>query len=118
MEKHIPSLETRFYDLAGTSSLNFKENIDLNQFAKDLTDIDTNTYKPVTVKVYVEDETIITLYAAKHEDISRYQNTIHKIPVKKFKVTVENEKLFKYIKQLQLTLVIDDIDVENFEVKN
>lgn len=118
MEKHIPSLETRFYDLAGTSSLNFKDNVDLSRFAKDLTDIDTNIYKPVTVKVYVEDETIITLYAAKHEDIEKYQHPTEKIPVKKFKVVVDNQKLLNYIKQLQLTMVIDDIDVENFEVIN
>jgi TATA-box binding protein (TBP) (component of TFIID and TFIIIB) len=116
MEKHIPSVETRFYDLSGTSSVKLKEEVDLEKLASDLTDIDLEKYHPVAVKIYIDKELILTVFAAERGVTFETNN---KVKVKKFKVAVEFHQLQKYIKNLQFTLVAEDgLRIENFEVIN
>jgi hypothetical protein len=119
MEKHIPTLETRFYDLAGTSSLNFNKDFDLEKLATELTSIDLSKYKPLAVKVYMDKEIILTFFAADKEYLAQEDALENeRIPIKKFKVTVDQATLSRYVKTIQFTLVCDEHKVENFEVIN
>ncbi|HEY8402627.1 MAG TPA: hypothetical protein VIK89_15265 [Cytophagaceae bacterium] len=119
IEKHIPKTETRFDDLVGVASLNFNNNTEFEQFAQRIAGIDITAYQPISARFFIiEQETIVTIYGL---DIKKHQEHFArtgKIPVKIYKVETSLEELFKYIKQIDFTLVSGQYEVEDFEVIN
>lgn len=119
MEKHIPRIETRYDDMAGAVSLNFNETMDFNAFSESVMGINLLQYEPVSLRIYLNHkDMVVTVYAIDKKNMLTEPQIPGKIRVKKFKKEVAPEILFSYIRQIDLTLVNGDFDIESFEVMN
>jgi len=119
MEKHIPKIETRYDDMAGAVSLNFNETMDFNAFSESVMGINLLQYEPVSLRIYLNHkDMVVTVFAIDKKFLITEPQNAGKIRVKKFKKEVAPEILFSYIRQIDLTLVNGDFDVESFEVVN
>ena len=118
MEKHIPRTETRYDDLAGVVSLNFREDFDFYEFAKNVADVDLDLYEPISVRVFAHNGIVITVYALDKARYRQHRATTGRLLVRKFKVEVSPVQLAQYVRQIDCTLVNGEYDVEDFEVIN
>lgn len=118
MEKHIPKAETRYDEMAGVASLNFKDEAHFEKFAEEIAGVDLAKYTPVSLRVFFHKEIVITVYALIKDEYESHRAKTGKLLVKKFKVEVSPINLIPYIKQADCTLVNGEFDVEDFEVVN
>lgn len=118
MEKHIPKTETRFDDMAGAVSLNFRDSIDFATFAREVAGVDTDKYEPVSLRVFLHKDILVTVYAVDKEKVEAHRARTGRVLVKKFKVEVAPADLLSYFKQVDCTVVNGEYDVEDFEVIN
>ena len=118
MSKDHIKAETRFDELSGAVSLNFHDKEDFKNFAATVGKVDVNRFNPVGFRAYYHHELIITIYAVDKQLQQEFTVQKGKLPVHKFKVEVPVNKLFSYIKQLDFTMVKENINVEDFEILN
>jgi hypothetical protein len=113
---NLPPNETRFDDLNGIVSVNFKENENFNTIAASLTGYDPTRYEAVALRVFIyEHNPVITLYAIDKEK-QPFSLRHEKLPVKKFKMETTFEEIFKKFKSLNFTLTAQDYHLEDMEV--
>lgn len=116
-EKHSVRTETRYDDLAGAASLNFSDQTDFFLFAEQVAGVDLTKYEPISLRVFaIEKEIMVTVYALDKENYQHHYEQTGKLLVKKFKTETTLQQLFKYVKQLDFTMVSGEYDVEEFEV--
>jgi len=115
MEKPTMHTETRYDDLSGTMSVNFRENEGFEQFVSRVAGVDLSRYQPVAMRLYVDKEAILTVYATDRSQTIPRENT-DKLQVRKFKINVSLEELFSSFRQLDFTLLKEGYAVDNFEV--
>lgn len=118
MEKHIPKAETRFDDMAGAVSINFKEGINFEQFASEVAGVDLEKYTPVSLRIFFHKEILVTIYALIKGEYEDHQTKTGKLLVKKFKAEISPIHLIPFIRQADCTLVNGEYEVEDFEVVN
>lgn len=116
MEKHAMHTETRYDDLSGTMSINFRENENFATFAARVAGVDPNLYEPVAMRLYLDKEAILTIYATERGHAPAKGDTTSKMKVKKFKVGISAEDLFGSLRQLDFTLLRDGLVIDNLEV--
>lgn len=120
MDSIIQPYEPAGHDLTGHASLNFhkKENFDL--FAANLAGYNPDRFTPVALKIMVEkNEVIVTLYAldkSKQEMATDFPED--KLPVKKFKLTMNWIHFMGHIKQFDLILSDGSFDLKDMKVIN
>ena len=107
--------ETRYDDLSGTMSVNFRENESFEKFVSRVAGVDLSRYQPVAMRLYVDKEAILTVYATDLTQTPPAENN-GKLRVKKFKINVSLEELFNSFRQLDFTLLKEGYVVDNFEV--
>lgn len=82
-------------------------------------DYNRDRFEALALRVYLGDETVITVYAV---DKTRQENTtqiIDKIPVKKFKISgISVADLFSYCEGFNCTLSTGNYAIEDMEVIN
>lgn len=117
MENKVPA-ETRFDDLSGAISMNFAENHDINNFSKKVANINTEQYQPICLRIYIQSEVIITIYAIDKSQYETHKAKTGKILVRKFKLDITLQELFSWFRQIDFTLVAGDYKVEDLEVIN
>jgi hypothetical protein len=115
MEKNTMHTETRYDDLSGTMSVNFRENESFEKFVSRVAGVDLSRYQPVAMRLYVDKEAILTVYATDQTKTIPAENN-GKLRVKKFKTNVSLEELFNSFRQLDFTLLKEGYVVDNFEV--
>lgn len=115
-EKKMPPNETRYNDLAGIVSINLGEHEDFNIFASELAHYSPDRFKAIALKVFIEKEPIITLYA---RDKWNSEPTVSgKMPVRKFKIRMGLEEFFKKMQQCNFLVTTGEVDIEDMEVVN
>ena len=107
-------------DVSGFLSVKFANGQTLDDFcAANVADYNRDRFEALAIRVFVGDETIITVYAV---DKTRQEvSTINTgtIPVKKFKITtVPLNDLFTYCEGFNCTLSTGNYNVEDMEVIN
>ena len=107
--------ETRYDDLSGTMSVNFRENEGFEPFVSRVAGVDLSRYQPVAMRLYVDKEAILTVYATDRSQTIPRENS-SKLQVRKFKIHVSLEELFSSFRQLDFTLLKEGYAVDNFEV--
>jgi hypothetical protein len=118
MEKEALPHETRFNDIEGVVSLNFRDRENFNFIGRAMAGYDAERFEAIALRVYYEAVSpIVTLYAI---DKLRKQNSSDpdKLPVHKFKMQMTFEELFSYFKQFDFTVATGDYKLENMEVVN
>jgi hypothetical protein len=115
MENKVPA-ETRYDDLTGAISVNFKASEDFNSFANKVARVNLEKYLPVSLRVYIHNEVIITIFALDKANYETHKQQTGKTLVRKFKVDISLQELFSYFRQIDFTLVAGDQKVEDFEV--
>lgn len=117
MEKPAMHTETRYDDLSGTMSVNFREGESFEQFVSRVAGVDLSRYQPVAMRLYVDKEAILTVYATDRSPTIPRENN-GKLQVRKFKVNVSLKELFNSFRQLDFTLLKEGYAVDNFEVSD
>ena len=115
MEKPAMHTETRYDDLSGTMSVNFRENEGFEQFVSRVAGVDLSRYQPVAMRLYVDKEATLTVYATDRSQTIPRENS-DKLQVRKFKINVSLEELFSSFRQLDFTLLKEGYAVATFEV--
>jgi hypothetical protein len=117
MEHHPLHTETRYDDLVGTLSVNFRNSEDFNAFAARVAGVDLNRYQPIGLRVYVGHETMLTVYATEHTQAAAHRTNAGKVTVRKFKVGIPLEDLISSFRQLDFTLLAKGYTVDELEIK-
>lgn len=114
--------ELRFPEegISGNISIKMANGQTLDDFCfQHIPDYNRDRFEALAIRVFVGDETIITIYAV---DKKRQEGTSfgeNKIPVKKFKLTtVPLSELFSYCSSFNCTLSTGNYPLENMEVVN
>jgi hypothetical protein len=115
MENKVPA-ETRYDDLTGAISVNFKDSEDFNSFAYKVARVNLEKYQPISLRIYILTEVVITIYAVDKANYETHKQKTGKTLVRKFKVDISLQELFSFFKQMDFTLVAGDHNVEDFEV--
>ena len=106
--------------LSGALSIKMANGQTLDDFCvAHFTDYNRDRFEAFAMRVYVGQETVITIYAV---DKVRQENTtlnLDKIPVKKFKITtlMVNE-LFSYVEGFNCTITTGVHDIKNMAIIN
>ena len=106
--------------IAGEMSVKLANNQTLDDFCvQHIADYNRDRFEALAIRVYVGDETVITIYAV---DKTRQENTtimVNKLPVKKFKITtLPVSELFSYCEGFNCTLSTGNYALEDMEVIN
>lgn len=117
MEKHPIHTESRYDDLVGTLSVNFRNAENFSAFAARVVGIDLNQYQPIGLRAYVAHETILTIYAAERVQMPGHHEKTGKLSVKKFKVGIPLAELINNFRQLDFTLMAKGFTVDELEMK-
>jgi hypothetical protein len=117
MENKVPA-ETRFDDLNGAISMNFAEGNDINRFAQEIVRINLEQYQPICLRVYIQSEVVITIYAIDKLQYEAHKAKTGKLLVRKYKVDITIQELFSWFRQIDFTLLAGDFRVEDFDVIN
>ncbi|MEO5891420.1 MAG: hypothetical protein ABIQ31_14300 [Ferruginibacter sp.] len=82
-------------------------------------DYNRDRFEALAIRVFVGDETVITIYAVDKKRQEGSTFTDGKIPVKKFKLnTIPLSELFSYCSSFNCTLSTQNYPLENMEVIN
>ena len=118
MENNItPPVETRFKDLTGNISVNFKNDVDFTKLIATEAGFNAERFEPIAIRVYLENEIQVTVYAI-DKDRQKQGNGSGKLPVHKFKIGSDFFEIMSMIKDLNFTLSTGAYDLENMEVIN
>lgn len=106
--------------LSGELSVKLANDQTLDDFCvQHIIDYNPDRFEALAIRVYVGDETVITVYAV---DKTRQENTTlnpGKIPVKKFKITtLPVSELFSYCAGFNCTLTTGNYALNDMEVIN
>ncbi len=106
--------------IAGEMSVKLANNQTLDDFCMHhIADYNRDRFEALAIRVYVGEETIITVYAV---DKTRQENStvmIDKVPVKKFKITtLPVSELFSYCEGFNCTLSTGNYAIEDMVVIN
>lgn len=118
MENHAINAETRYDDLNGAISVNFRNDENFSAFAARMARVDPQKYQPISMRVYIDREAILTIYALDRERSPLHKQQTGKLLVRKFKVDITLEELFTHFRQMDFTLISSGYDVADFEVIN
>jgi hypothetical protein len=116
VHKKLPPNETRFNDLAGIVSINLGESDDFNHFAAELAHYNPDRFKAIALKVFIEHEPVITLYAK--DKLNSELTPSGKVPVRKFKLKMSLEEFFSKMVQFNFLVTTGELDIEDMEVMN
>ena len=116
MENQPMHTETRYDDLAGTISINFRDGESFEHFAARVAGVDTTVYQPVAMRAYVDREVILTIYATQRAHAPIPGEYTGKLPVKKYKVGTSLEELLNSLRQFDFTLMAPGYAVDELEV--
>jgi hypothetical protein len=107
-------------DVSGNLTVKMANGQTLDDFCVDyIPEYNRDRLEALAIRVYVGDETVITIYAVdkKRQEGSTYGTG--KIPVKKFKITqVPLSELFSYCDSFNCTLSTGNYALEDMEVIN
>lgn len=115
MEKILQPYEIRHDDLIGTISVNIDESF--NAFGSALAGYDENRFEAIALRVFIEKNPIITLYALDKERAKR-PGADGKLPVHKFKIEMSFDDFFLRFKQFDFTVSSGNYNIEDMEVIN
>lgn len=118
-KKKVQPFETREHDLTGCASLDFHGKEDFNAIASQLAHYNPNRFEPVALRIYVQNnQPLATIFAVDtfKQEQSNYPH--NKIPVKKFRLTLSWDDLFKYIKRFDFTVSNGTFDIKDILVIN
>lgn len=119
-DHHSIHTETRYDDLVGAISVNFRQQEGFDAFAANYGGIDISRYQPIAMRIYADKETILTIYAVDRTggwmQSEAPLKTTGKVPVKKFKVTISLQDLFNSFRQFDFTLVTSGYHIEELEI--
>ncbi len=116
MKQSPQRFETTGHDLAGHASLEFHEHESMHSFVSLIPGLDFTRFEPVALKIFVSgDKPLIILYARliNPRDEHRIDG---KVPVRKFKVPVTWQDLFKYVKSFDLIVHAGSFNIEDMEM--
>jgi hypothetical protein len=113
-EKKMPPNETRYNDLAGIISINLGGNEDFNHFASEMAHYNPERFKAIALKVFIEHEPVITLYAKDNWNSEPTANG--KMPVRKFKLKMSLEEFFSKMHQCNFLVTTGEVNIEDMEV--
>jgi hypothetical protein len=114
MKRNIQPFETKGHDLAGNASLEFHENESLQSFVSLIPGLDFTRFEPVALKIFVSgDVPLIILYARRIEPSFSDMGTVL---VRKFKVPVTWNDLFRFVKSFDLIVHNGTINFEDMEM--
>ncbi|HET6243035.1 MAG: hypothetical protein H0V01_09445 [Bacteroidetes bacterium] len=117
-KKELPPYETRYNDLVGVVSINLDNNMDdFNEFASALFHYNPERFKAVALKVFIENNPIVTLYALDLERQKKHPER-EKLPVHKFKFQMSLDQLFSKLKRFNFTVTAGNYSIEKMEVIN
>ncbi len=107
-------------ELKGSIAVQLANNLSLDDLCMEhILDYNRDRFEAFAVRVFLGDETIITIYAVdkiRQEDESA---KVDKLPVKKFKLTdLPVTALFSYCSGFNFTLSTGNYDIEDMEVVN
>jgi hypothetical protein len=117
MENKVPA-ETRYDDITGISSMNFRNGADFNMFASEVAGINLNQYQPIILRIYIHSEVIITIYAIDKTQYEEHKLKTGKLLARKFKLDISLKDLFAWFKQIDFTLVSGNYNIEDLDVIN
>src|SRR5688572_16386826 len=104
MEKLTQPFETEGHDLSGMASLEFNDQETITSFVSMIPGMDLNRFEPVAMKLFVTEEApVLTLYAKLKEDTTS-KSKDGKVPVRKFKTSLQWPDLFKFVKYFDLVV--------------
>lgn len=118
-KKRVQPFETREHALTGYASLDFYGKKDFSVIASQLAHYNPNRFEPVALRIYVQkNQPLTTLFAVDtfKQEQSNYPN--NKLPVKKFRLTLSWDDLFKYIKRFDFTVSNGAFDIKDILVIN
>lgn len=106
--------------VAGEISVKLANNQTLDDFCvQHIAEYNRDRFEALAIRLYVGDETVITVYAL---DKTRQENTtlnIDKLPVKKFKITtLPLADIFSYCEGFNCTLSTGNYNLADMEVIN
>lgn len=106
--------------IEGTLKVVMANNLTLDDFcAEHLTDYNRDRFEAFAIRLFVGDETIITVYAV---DKIRQEDSVadpSKVQVKKFKITgVSLSAVFAYCSSINCTLNTGNYEIDDMEVTN
>ncbi|MDQ3392875.1 MAG: hypothetical protein M3512_01985 [Bacteroidota bacterium] len=117
MDNKIPA-ETRFDDMTGAISMNFAEGNDFNRFAEEVAGVNLQQYQPISLRIYIQSEVIITIYAVDKMQYESHKSKTGKLLVRKYKLDISLQELFSWFRQIDFTLISGNYNIEDFEVIN
>jgi hypothetical protein len=115
-EKHLPEIETRYDDLVGGASVNFKQGINFEEFAHKVVNMDPQKYEPLLMRVYMAHQPVVTVYARRVDDRKTTSGN-DKVLVEKFKAQLSLEEFFSYFEQIDFSFSAGGFDVNHLEVR-
>lgn len=106
--------------IEGTLKVVMANSLTLDDFcAEQITDYNRDRFEAFAIRLFVGDETVITVYAV--DKIRQEDSTADpsKVQVKKFKITgVSLSAVFAYCSSFNCTLNTGNYDIEDMEVTN
>lgn len=107
-------------EITGTLKVQMANNLSLDDFcAEHINEYNRDRFEAFAIRIFVADETVITVFAL---DKLRQEDTAlnpEKIPVKKFKITnVPVSAVFSYCNSFNCTLTTGNYDLDDMEVQN
>ena len=107
-------------DITGEMSVKLANDLTLDDFcSQHLPEYNRDRFEALAIRLYVGEETIITIYAVDKTRQETSSINTGKIPVKKFKITTLSvDALFSYCHGFNCTLSTGNYPLEDMEVIN
>ncbi len=106
--------------IAGEMSVKLANNQTLDDFCvQHIAEYNRDRFEALAIRIYVGDETVITVYAVDKHRQETSTVMVDKLPVKKFKMTsLPVAELFSYCEGFNCTLSTGNYALEDMEVIN
>jgi hypothetical protein len=119
IKKSTQPFEVTAHDLSGLASVDFHKKNDFRLFASKLPGYNPDRFDPVALRVFVQNgEPLITLFALDTFRQELSDSHINKLPVKKFRLTLNWDEFFKYVKRFDFTVSNGAFDIKDILVIN
>lgn len=103
------------HDLAGHASVDFHGRMNFSSFAEKITGYNPQRFSPVAFRLFMQKgEPVLTLFAL--DNTKTKENG--KLPVKKFKLKMNFNELFSFIKKFDFTVSDGKFDINDIVVTN
>jgi hypothetical protein len=111
--------EKREHGLIGFAALDFQQGEDFNVLAANIADYNPDRFDPVALKVMAnESGLIVTLYALDKSAQETKEYPDAKLPVKKFKKTMEWQEFIRLIKHFDFIVSNETYSIADIVVTN